>query len=119
MAKPFRELKEQMSPERQEQIENRAHALLISMALQELRQTRRLTQQELANVLDINQAALSKMENQADMRISTLRKLLAAMGGRLKIVAEFPEGEVLIDQFEKGYATPEAVLDGVDAPTPA
>lgn len=35
------------------------------------------------------------------MRISTLRKLLAAMGGALKIVAEFPEGEVVIDQFER------------------
>lgn len=34
------------------------------------------------------------------MRISTLRKLLAAMGGNLKLVAEFPEGEVVVDQFE-------------------
>lgn len=71
------------------------------MALQELRQKRQLTQQDLANILDINQAALSKMENQTDMRIGTLRKLLAAMGGHLKLVAEFPEGDVVIDQFER------------------
>ena len=64
------------------------------MALQELRQTRHLAQQELATILEVNQAALSKMENQADMRISTLRKILSAMGGNLKIVAEFPEGRV-------------------------
>lgn len=101
MAKPFKELKEQMSPERREEIENRARALLMSMALQELRQTRQLTQQELAAILNVNQDALSKMENQTDMRISTLRKLLSAMGGNLKIVAEFPEGEVVIDQFER------------------
>lgn len=100
MAKPFRELKEKMSQERREKIEEQAQNLLIRMALQELRQARQLTQQDLANVLDMNQAALSKMENQTDMRISTLRKLLAAMGGNLKIVAEFPEGEVVIDQFE-------------------
>lgn len=100
MAKAFKELKEKMSTERREKIEERAHALLISMALQELRQTRHLTQQELAAVLNVNQAALSKMENQKDMRVSTLRKLLAAMGGNLKIVAEFPDGEVIIDQFE-------------------
>lgn len=100
MAKPFKELKENMSPERREKIEDQARALLISMALQELRQTRHLTQQELAAILNVNQAALSKMENQTDMRISTLRKLLSAMGGNLKIVAEFPEGEVIIDQFE-------------------
>ena len=100
MAKPFKELKEEMSPQRREKIEDRAQAILISMALQELRQTLHLTQQELANILNINQAALSKMENQTDIRVSTLRKLLAAMGGTLKIVAEFPEGEVVIDQFE-------------------
>ena len=100
MAKPFKELKEKMAPERREKIDDRARAILISMALQELRQTRQLTQQELATMLNVNQAALSKMENQKDMRVSTLRKLLAAMGGNLKIVAEFPEGEVVIDQFE-------------------
>jgi transcriptional regulator with XRE-family HTH domain len=70
-------------------------------ALKKLRQARQLTQQDLANVLNVNQAALSKMENQADMRISTLRKLLTAMGGNLKIIAEFPEGEVVIDPFER------------------
>lgn len=99
MAKSFKELKEGMSLERREKIENHAQAILISMALQELRQNRHLTQQDLANILNINQAALSKMENQTDMRISTLRKLLSAMGGNLKIVVEFPEGDVVIDQF--------------------
>jgi transcriptional regulator with XRE-family HTH domain len=100
MTRSFKELKEKMSSERREKIEDRAQAMLIGMALQELRQARQLTQQDLANVLNVNQAALSKMENQADMRISTLRKLLTAMGGNLKIIAEFPEGEVVIDQFE-------------------
>lgn len=101
MAKPFKELKEKMSPLRRQKIEDQAQAILISMTLQELRQTRQLTQQDLARILNVSQAALSKMENQGDMRISTLRKLLAAMGGTLKIVAEFPEGEVVIDQFER------------------
>lgn len=100
MAKPFKRLKEEMSPQRRENVENRANAILLSLALQELRQTRHLTQQDLADLLNVNQAALSKMENQTDMRISTLRKLLSAMGGTLKIVAEFPEGEFVINQFE-------------------
>ena len=100
MAKSFNELKAKMSPQRREQIEDQAQAILISMALQELRQTRHLTQQDLANILNVNQAALSKMENQTDIRVSTLRRLLTAMGGTLKIVAEFPEGEIVINQFE-------------------
>ena len=101
MAKSFRELKEKMSPERRGKIKNQAQAILISMALQELRQTRHLTQQELAEILRVNQAALSKMENQTDIRVSTLRKLLGAMGGKLKLVAEFPDGDIVIDQFEQ------------------
>lgn len=99
MAKSFKELKDKMSPERREDIDNQAQTILLGIALQELRQARHLTQQELAALLNVNQAALSKMENQSDMRVSTLRKLLAAMGGKMKIVAEFPEGEVVIDQF--------------------
>ena len=101
MAKPFKELKEKMSPERREKVENKAQAILMNMTLQELRKTRHLSQQDLAQILKVNQAALSKMENQADMRISTLRKLLAAMGGNLKLVAEFPDSEVVINQFEQ------------------
>ena len=104
MAKSFNELKGKMTPEQRERVEERAQAILLGMALQELRQARQLTQQELAGILHINQAALSKMENQDDIRVSTLRKLLGAMGGRLKLVAEFPEGEVVIDQFEESVA---------------
>jgi len=59
-----------------------------------------LTQQQLADTLKIDQAAISKMESQSDMYLSTLRRVLEAMGARLKIVAEFPGGdEVVIDQF--------------------
>ena len=50
-----------------------------------------MTQQHLANLLGINQAAVSKMERRADMYISTLQSMIRAMGGRLKIEAVFPE----------------------------
>ena len=101
MSKPFKNLLDKMPKERRERIEDRAQEILIGMALQELRQTRHLTQQQLADALNLNQAALSKMENQADMHISTLRRILSAMGGELKIIAQFPEGEVVINQFEQ------------------
>jgi transcriptional regulator with XRE-family HTH domain len=111
MAKPFKNLMDNLSPERRERIEDRAQALLIEMALQELRQARHLTQQQLAEMLNLNQAALSKMENQADMRVSTLRRILSAMGGELKIVAQFPDGEVIINQFDS-IETAEAYQGG-------
>jgi len=48
----------------------------------------------------MNQAAVSKIERQSDMYISTLRRFVAAMGGELRIVAQFPQGDVVINQFE-------------------
>ena len=101
MAKKFRDLMKTMPEERREEIQNRAEILLLEMALQELRQSRNLTQEILAKELGVNQPALSKMEHQQDMYISTLRKILGAMGGKLKLVAEFPDTEVVINQFDK------------------
>jgi DNA-binding XRE family transcriptional regulator len=99
MAKPFNDLLKKMSPERRARIDKRTREMLYEMHLQELRKAVALTQQQLAETLEINQAAISKMENQSDMYISTLRRILEAMGGSLKIVAEFPGGDVVIKQF--------------------
>jgi transcriptional regulator with XRE-family HTH domain len=71
------------------------------MALDELREARRLTQEHLADLLGIQQAAVSKMERRADMYISTLQSIIKAMGGTLRIEAIFPEGRVEISQFRK------------------
>jgi len=60
-----------------------------------------LTWQHLAKPLDINQAAVSKMERRADMYISTLQSMIRAMEGQLKIEAVFPEDKVEINQFRK------------------
>jgi transcriptional regulator with XRE-family HTH domain len=69
------------------------------MALKDLRQALKLTQDELARSLKMKQAAISKFERQSDIYLSTLRKILFVMGADLKIVAHFPEGDVLINQF--------------------
>jgi transcriptional regulator with XRE-family HTH domain len=69
------------------------------MALQELRKALELTQDELARELHVNQAAVSKFESQSDIYISTLRKILFAMGGELKVMAHCDDGDVLINQF--------------------
>ncbi len=100
MAKSFKKLVKKMSPESQERVNKRTEKMYSEMALQELRQAMKLTQQQLAENLQMNQAAVSKVEHQSDMYISTLRRFLAAMGGELRIVAHFPQGDVTINQFE-------------------
>ncbi|HSW01061.1 MAG TPA: XRE family transcriptional regulator [Sedimentisphaerales bacterium] len=100
MARPFKNLVEKMSPQSRRRIRERTAAMHTEMPLQELRQAMQLTQQELAERLDMNQAAISKLEHQSDMYVSTLRRFVAAMGGELQIVARFPQGDVVISQFE-------------------
>jgi transcriptional regulator with XRE-family HTH domain len=100
MSKPFKKLMGGMSEERQEKIKIKTDILKNELALKELRQAMELTQEELAKELHVNQAAVSKFESQSDIYISTLRKILFAMGGELKIVAHFDDGDVLINQFD-------------------
>ena len=49
--------------------------------------------------LNLNQPAVAKLEQRADVYVSSLRHYIEAVGGRLKVVAEFPEGEVAITNF--------------------
>jgi DNA-binding XRE family transcriptional regulator len=57
-----------------------------------------VTQGQLADVLRVKQAAISKVERRSDMFISTLRRIIEAMGGELEIRAILP-GIVRINQF--------------------
>ena len=76
---------------RRKKIEARAHTLIAEeMTRQQLRQALRRTQAEIAHELGINQDSVSRLEQRADILISTLRGYIEAMGGRLSIVAEFP-----------------------------
>ncbi len=100
MAKSFKILELKMSPEARARSEEKAKQLIAEMPLQELRAARKLTQEELAKTLNVNHAAVSKLERRADMYVSTLREFVRAMGGELEITARFPEGAVRINQFE-------------------
>ena len=101
MAKPFRSLRDKMSPEAQAAAEQKTQALLEGLPLQELRQARQLSQEQLAAILQVKQASISKLERRTDMYISTLRQFIEAMGGELEIVAKFPDGVVRITQFQE------------------
>lgn len=101
MATSFRSIRDSMDPDRQERIRKRTDELLAEMPLQELRQARSLSQQELAEVLGLNQATISKLERRTDMYLSSLRRFIEALGGKLEISATFPEGTVRIQLFEE------------------
>jgi DNA-binding XRE family transcriptional regulator len=87
---------------RQQSIKKRAAKLIAEEAtLRQLREARERSQVEMAEKLHINQAAVSKLERRTDMYLSTLRGFIEAMGGKLEIVARFPNQAVRITQFEE------------------
>jgi len=99
MAKNFKELQEKMPREARLRSEASAEKLISEMGLAELRAAMDMTQESLANVLHVKQASISKMERRSDMYISTLSKIIEAMGGELQIIAKMPNGNVQIRQF--------------------
>ena len=99
MARKFAELQAKMSPQARARSDALYEQLVAEMPLHELRQARELSQVKLAQALNVNQAAVSKMEHRTDMYISTLRGYIRAMGGDLDIVARFPDGDVKITNF--------------------
>jgi len=104
MARKFSELTKDMPTERRNKIARRTKELeqedLRVHRLQEIRQALTITQVELAAQLKINQSAVSKLESQTDMYVSTLRRIITALGGELHIKASFPDGsEFEINQF--------------------
>lgn len=101
MAKSFRRLLDAMPKERRKQVDVKKRELLVEVRLAEIRKAFELTQAQLAETLKINQAAISKMESQSDMYVSTLRRFIKAMGGSLRVVADFPDGQFVISQFEQ------------------
>jgi DNA-binding XRE family transcriptional regulator len=99
MAKNFKELQEKMPREVRLRSEASAAKMISEMGLAELRAAMDMTQESLANALHVKQASISKMERRSDMYISTLSKIIEAMGGELQIVAKMPNGNVKIRQF--------------------
>lgn len=96
---PWSEIRAQASPETLERAARKTEAMLAAIELNELRKARNLTQEELADRLGVKQANVSKMERRLDMHVSTLRDVIEAMGGELRLTAHFPDADYLIDQF--------------------
>ena len=95
MAKPFRRLIEGMPAERRARIEGRTDALVEQyQLLRALRLDRNMTQEELAAIMGLRQASISKFENQGDMRLGTLRRYVEALGGELEISVRFPDEDL-------------------------
>jgi transcriptional regulator with XRE-family HTH domain len=107
MAKSFDALVRRTTTKKtQARAARRTQELLAELLLSEIRQLTGKSQHQVAQALGIKQPSLSKLEKQTDMQISTLLKIVKALGGELEIHAKFPKGAVKIDQFDKPTRRP-------------
>jgi predicted transcriptional regulator len=70
-------------------VKERARVKIEELTLQELRRDLSMTQVEAARAADMTQSELSRLESRGDHRISTLRRYVEALGGRLEVAAVF------------------------------
>jgi transcriptional regulator with XRE-family HTH domain len=99
MARRFQELEQKLPPESLARAKARAKEIMAEMLLAEIRKSVGLTQEDLAAQLGIKQPTLSKLESQDDMQVSTLSRLIQALGGELELIAHLPGGDIRIRQF--------------------
>lgn len=99
---PFSELTKDFTKEDRQIVAETKRVLSMEYDLvAQLRKDQELTQKEVAELMEIRQAAISKIENQEDVLISTLERYVRALGGELEIRAKFPDREVTLSQFTR------------------
>ena len=98
----LKEVLDSLPSERRTEIDRRYEELLNEVeSLKELRRLSKQSQAKVAEVLKISQPAVSKIEKQTDMYLSTLRSYVEAVGGEMDIVIRLPNrGPVKVKSLE-------------------
>lgn len=97
MTKKFSDLRQQFrsDPANVTLVDEYRRVMEAVMKLTDLRLQRGMTQAQLAELLEVSQANISRVEHQDDLYLSTLRGYIEALGGELEITAKFPDGETI------------------------
>jgi Helix-turn-helix domain len=88
---PYERIFATFPPARQRKIKKRAAELIAEeLTLRDLRKSKQITQEEVAQRLSGRQVYVSRLERRADMKLSTLRDYVQALGGDLQLMVTFP-----------------------------
>lgn len=91
--KTLREAIASRSPESQARIKEMAEEMIIETGLQLMREELQLSQKTLAESMGVSQPAITQIEQRGnDVKLATLKRYIEAMGGKLSLTVEFPEG---------------------------
>jgi len=102
MAKKFRELvQETLSEEEQADAHAASRVMLLELNLRQIREkVSELSQEDVAQLLEVTQPYISKLERQQDMLVSKLYDYVATLGGQVEIRAKFPDYDIVVRQFD-------------------
>ena len=76
---------------RHAEVDEMAQQIIDTNRLARLREDMGLTQTQMAGRLSINQASISQIEKRGDLRLSTLRRYVRALGGQLEVRVKVPK----------------------------
>ncbi len=101
----YKEIKREFSPEMRERISVGANQIRAELQIiSTVRQAAGLTQEELADLLDVRQSYISQVESRENITLGTLISTIAAMGGSIDLTVNFPEkSPVQFSQIEASF----------------
>lgn len=92
--KPLSTLLDKLPPERLVKIQAEADQISAAIRLAELRKKQQVTQTQLAERMHVSQASISQLESQGDVQLSTILRYVHALGGKLRIEVDMPDGSL-------------------------
>jgi transcriptional regulator with XRE-family HTH domain len=92
----YRQIRSDFTPEMHHEIREGAERIRTGLKiLSSVRQAAGLTQEELADLLDVRQSYISQVESRENITLSTLVGVIAAMGGSIDLTVHFPDKPAL------------------------
>jgi transcriptional regulator with XRE-family HTH domain len=93
MSQTFEQLLAKTKPEIVERARAKADVMLLEIRLAELRKQAEFTQKQLADIMGVKQPTVAGIEKSGqDIKLSTLKKYVDSLGGKLSIDVELPNG---------------------------
>jgi predicted transcriptional regulator len=98
MAKRWRDIRDgKLSKEALARVDAWVAEESAKIHLSKVRELLGLTQEEMAERLKMSQSALSRAESSDDPKLSTIRRHVEALGGRVEVIAVFGDKSVELD----------------------
>jgi predicted transcriptional regulator len=86
--------KQKLTSHQLETIDRDVEKELVELDLRAIRELLGKTQVDLAEATDMTQSEVSRLERRPDVRLSTLKRVVEALGGEIEIFATFGDKRV-------------------------